>query len=216
MINIERTEIAPDCLKKEIDYNCGDVLEKLEADFLGKCYMCETDLFSTNIEHFKPHKDNKKLKFDWKNLFLAYDRCNNIKLTNEILDCTNPEFDVEKRLVYKSIFYVEQDIEIEVDTAYKNESLTKNTVVLLNKIYNGHTKIKTRDAKKIKEYFLEEMLQFQQLMLKYSKEKHNKLKVNEIEKNIKSELHKGSKLTAFKRQIIENYKNYHHLKQYFD
>ncbi len=83
-------------------------------------------------------------------------------------------------------------------------------------MYNGHTKIKTRDANNLKEYLLEEMLQFQQLMLRYSKEKHNKFKISEIEKHIEAELHKGSKLTGFKRQVIKTFKNYHELKQYFD
>ena len=59
------------------------------------------------------------------------------------------------------------------------------------------------------------MLQFQQLMLEYSKEKHNKFKTSEIENNIEAELHKGSKLTAFKRQIVKDFKNYHKFKQYF-
>ncbi len=60
------------------------------------------------------------------------------------------------------------------------------------------------------------MLQFRDLILKYNKERHNKLKTSENEKNIEAELHKGSKLTAFKRQIIKDFKNYHKLKQYFD
>ena len=62
MINIERKETAPDCLKKEIDYKCEDVLEKLENDFFGKCYICEKNLFSTNVEHFIAHKGDNTLK----------------------------------------------------------------------------------------------------------------------------------------------------------
>ncbi len=216
MINIERTETAPDCLKNKIDYKCDDVLDKLENDFFGKCYICETNLFSTNVEHFIAHKGNKKLKFDWRNLFLACFHCNNIKLTTDILDCTEPNSDIEEKIIYKSISDVNESIQIEANDSYSNDNLTKNTVTVLNKVYNGHTKIKTKDANKLKEYFLGEMLQFRDLILKYNKERHNKLKTSENEKNIEAELHKGSKLTAFKRQIIKDFKNYHKLKQYFD
>ncbi len=216
MVNINRIEPAPACLKQQIDYNCGDVLERLEKDFFGKCYICETNLFSTNIEHFIAHKGDKTLKFDWNNLFLACNHCNNIKLTTEILNCTDPKHNVEERIIYNPISYTEQDIEIKADNQFTTDVLTQNTVDVLNKVYNGHTKIKTRDAKKLKEFFLEEMMQFQKLMLDYHKEKNNKHKLAEIEKNIKTELHKGSKLTAFKRQIIKNFTNYHKLKQYFD
>jgi len=216
MVNIKRKEPAPVCLEKQIDYNCDDVLEKLEKVFFGKCYICETNLFSTNIEHFKAHQGNKSLKFDWNNLFLGCSHCNNIKLTNEILNCTESKQDVENQIIYNSISYEEQNIEIKVADKFYNDELTKNTVDLLNKVYNGHTKIKTKDAKKIKLFFLEEMMQFQSLMILYGKEKNNKLKITEIEKNIKAELHKGSKLTAFKRQIIKNFLNYKSLKQYFD
>jgi len=215
MVNLERKEAAPTCLQAQIDYKCGDVLEKLEKVFYGKCYICETAIFSTNVEHFKPHKGNKVLKFDWNNLFLACNHCNNIKLTTEILNCTDPNHDVEERIEYNSISFIEQPIEIKANNNY-NDKLTTDTVDLLNKVYNGHTKIKTRDAIKLKEKLLQEMIQFQQLMLNYSKEKNNKYKLAEIERNIKAEIHKGSELASFKRQIIKNYSNYHNLKIYFD
>jgi len=216
MVNLDRNEPAPICLQAKIDYKCGDVLEKLEKVFFGKCYICETDLFSKNVEHFCAHKGNTSLKFDWNNIFLACNHCNNIKLSTDILNCTNPKHDVEDRIVYNSISYIEQPIEIKANINFKKDKLTKNTVILLNKVFNGHTKIKSRDANTLKEYFIEEMLQFQKLMLDYNKERNNKYKLAAIEENIKAELHKGSKLTAFKRQIIKNYSNYHSLMEYFD
>ncbi len=215
MINITRKEKAPDCLKKQTNYNCEDVLEKLEKDFLGKCYICETNQFSTNVEHFKAHKGNKKLKFDWENLYLACNHCNNIKLTTDILDCTNPKQNVEEQIIYNSISEIKEKIKIKVNELYKNDKLTLQTVDILNKVYNGHTKIKEIDANNLKIYFLEEMLYFQGLMLKYNKEKFNEKKLSKIESKIEDELHKGSKLTAFKRQIIKKY-NYKKLQKYFD
>jgi len=215
MVNIERKEPAPTCLQTQTDYKCGDVLEKLEKVFFGKCYICETATFSTNVEHFKAHQGDIALKFDWNNLFLACNHCNNIKLTTEILNCTDPNHDVEERIEYNSISVIEQPIEIKANNNY-NDKLTKDTVDLLNKVYNGHTKIKTIDAKKLKMSLIKEMLQFQNLMLDYYEGKNNIHKLAEIERNIKVELHKGSKLTAFKRQIIKDFENYSPLKQYFD
>ncbi len=213
MINIVRSETAPDCLKKQQDYKCGDVIEKLEKDFLGKCYICETDLFSINVEHFKAHGGDKTLKFEWSNLFFACGHCNNIKLSTDILDCTNKQHNIGQNIKFTPIYLPVSKVEIE---AKKTDSLTLNTVKILNKVYNGHTDIKTKDAQKIKNFLIEEIINFQSLMLKHNKEKHNIVKIKEIENDIKSELHKGSKLTAFKRQIIKDNTSYKQFEQYFD
>lgn len=213
MINIIRKETAPDCLKKQTDYNCDDVLEKLKKDFFGKCYICETKLFSTNIEHFKAHKGDKKLKFEWTNLFLACSHCNSIKSTTEILNCTDPKHDVENWITYKPIQLSENKVEI---STKRTDKLSINTVKVLNKVYNGHTKIKKRDGMTIKEHLVEEMLSFHHLMLEYNKAKHNEKKFKNREMFIEEELHKGSKLTAFKRQVIKDNSKYHQFKKYFD
>ncbi len=213
MINITRKETAPDCLKKQTDYNCDDVLEKLETDFFGKCYICETNLFSTNIEHFKAHQNDKKLKFEWTNLFLACGHCNNIKSTTEILNCTVPKHDVENKITYKPLYLPANEVKI---STTESDELSLNTINILNKVYNGHTKIKKRDGLTLKEYLVEEMLSFHNLILNYSRAKHNKIKLSRMEICIKEELHKGSKLTAFKRQIIKDNTKYHQFKKYFD
>ncbi len=212
MVRIIRTEIAPQCLEDQIDYKWVDVIEKLEKDFHGKCYICETDQFSINVEHFIPHKGIPLLKFKWENLFFACNHCNNIKLATEILDCTNPNFDNDC-IQFTPIFFIESDIKI---TTVKTDNVTKNTVDLLNKVYNGHTTIKTKDAEKLKKYLVEEMLTFQNLMLKYSKKKHNEYERDKIEKKISYELSKRSKLTAFKRQVIKDIAGYSNFKQFFD
>ncbi len=203
MINIARTETAPDCLKKQQNYECENVLEKLKIDFFGKCYICETSLFSTNVEHFKAHRGDKKLKFEWTNLFLACGHCNNIKLSTDILNCTDSKHDVENWISYKPIFVPVGEVEI---SAKRKNKLTIDTVNILNKVYNGHTNIKTTDAQKIKDEIVKEMIVLQRLLLQYSKEKYNELEITDIEKDIRKKLHKGSKLTAFKRQVIKDNK----------
>jgi len=97
MINVIRSQPAPTCLsiekkKKNGDYKCAEVLKRLIIDFKNKCYICEQNEPTTiNIEHLKPHKGNKELKFDWNNLFLSCGHCNNVKSLKyeNIIDCTD-------------------------------------------------------------------------------------------------------------------------------
>jgi len=52
-------------------YNTDEVLEALKSIFGTKCYLCEyKDVRDYNVEHLKPHRKDKDLKFDWDNLFL--------------------------------------------------------------------------------------------------------------------------------------------------
>ena len=88
MVFFEKSQPAPDCLaleeaKANGDYKCADVLDRIKSDFKNKCYICEyKEPISINVEHFRPHKGAKNLKFDWNNLFWSCSHCNNIKLDN--------------------------------------------------------------------------------------------------------------------------------------
>jgi hypothetical protein len=231
MIHIKRYHEAPECLDKKQNYKCGEVVDLLEEEFMGKCYLCETDQFSVNVEHFIPHKRNKKLKFDWNNLFYACEHCNNLKGETQILDCTNPAHDVENRIYYNAAYFPWHRVHIEAadypehqkeapeealfgdeavrqaDEAYEEalQNLTGNTVELLNRIYNGSSVIKTKGAAKLKQYLIQEMIRFQDLLLKYERNKYNPHYQEQTEAEIAAELDRGSKLTAFKRQIIKDY-----------
>ena len=88
MLYFEKSQPAPDCLeqeklKKNGDYKCGDVLDRLKADFKNKCYICERSKpQSINVEHFRPHCGDRDLKFSWNNLFWACSHCNNTNALN--------------------------------------------------------------------------------------------------------------------------------------
>ena len=205
MINIQRKHKAPECLKEQKSYKCGDVVEKLEEDFHGKCYLCETDQFSVNVEHFTPHEGNKSLKFNWNNLFFGCEHCNNLKGNTIILDPTDPEVDVEAKLHYSSAFFPEHEVSI---TPRDTDDVTLRTADLLDKIYNGTTTIKTMGAAKLKQYLIREMIRFQTLLLNYEMNRFNDIKREQIAEDIKAELHESSKLTAFKRQIVKDTPKY--------
>jgi len=97
MVYFEKSNPAPECLEVEKakangDYKCDNVLEKIKIDFKNKCYICNyKEPVTINVEHFRPHKGDKNLKFQWENLFWSCGHCNNIKLDNyiDIIDCTN-------------------------------------------------------------------------------------------------------------------------------
>lgn len=275
MIHIKRYHDAPECLDNQLSYKCGEVVGLLEEEFLGKCYLCETDQFSINVEHFIPHGRRPEYKYNWHNLYYACDHCNSLKGQQHILDCTDPQHDVENRLVYRTAYFPWHEVRIEEnpeppenwpgkyntlpdeaaegpeiegesndhvnvqeqeglqDAAKEAEpgdeippatgadeelqELTGATVELLNRIFNGSTRIKTKGAAKLKHYLISEMIRFQDLILQYEKNKFNKPAREKIEADIAAELHRGSKLTAFKRQIIKDFPAFREqFLQYFD
>lgn len=94
MIKIERTPTPPASLSKRSSYKEADVLQQLNKDFHGKCYLCEiSKLQSIHVEHLRPHNNHqdKDREFDWHNLFLSCPHCNSVKkaskYTDMILDC---------------------------------------------------------------------------------------------------------------------------------
>lgn len=109
MIKIDKNSTAPASLALERDnangsYTCEDVIQQLNEDFYGKCYLCEIKpLQSIQVEHLIPHRGDKQLKFDWNNLFLSCPHCNSVKnknkFYNRILNCctTNPEDEIEQQ-----------------------------------------------------------------------------------------------------------------------
>lgn len=116
MVKIERTQTPPASLaiekKKEENgsrgsYNQEDVVDQLNKDFHGKCYLCEQDeLQAIHIEHLKPHHGGTylDLKYDWNNLFFSCSHCNSVKnrqqYESNILDCclTDPETMIHQAL----------------------------------------------------------------------------------------------------------------------
>lgn len=219
MVYFEKSQPAPDCLEKEKskangDYKCA--LKILYVDFKGKCYICEAKgLTSINVEHFKAHKGDKNLKFDWKNLFLACGHCNNIKLDNyePIIDCTNIDAKIESRLSYCFNPFPYEKVDI---TAMDTTIETQNTRDLLLAVYNGTTEMKTLEANNLRERLLDDIMDFQTVLKNWYKARTIEEKDYYLMK-VKAHLSTSSSFTAFKRGIIlknEQLKTF--FGQYFD
>jgi uncharacterized protein (TIGR02646 family) len=208
MINIIKSSPPPVCLdreKKKVNgsYRCGDVIKRLTHDFFNKCYLCECEApTSINVEHFRPHKGDKNLKFDWDNLFLACYHCNQTKgdRYNDILNCTKAEHDVVNWIKYEM---VDDSYKGEVKlTALEDKKIVVNTVQLLKAIYNGTTEEKQAESKNIRKILSKELARFQRYLLEYYKNVEDDRRGYYYEK-IKKHLKKSSAFTAFKRWIIK-------------
>jgi len=209
MLYFEKSQPTPECLaiekqKASGDYKCGSVLNRLKEDFKNKCYICEKlEPSSINVEHFKPHKENKDLKFSWENLFWSCSHCNNTKLANfdNILDCTNINDRVEERLKYFLKPFPREKIVIE---ALDDDESTLMTKALVEKVFNGETKLKTIESANIRDEILKEIRDFQTYLFEYFDPTYNEEDKAFFLRKIKSHLSQCSNFTSFKRWIIRD------------
>ncbi|MEK7432933.1 MAG: CDK5 domain-containing protein [Cyanobacteriota bacterium] len=209
MIFLPKSQPAPISLEKEKKkvsgkYNLNDVLERLNTDFKNKCYICETkEPTSINVEHFKPHKENIDLKFDWNNLFFCCGHCNNTKLAkpefDNILNCTESN-NVEIKIKYHINPYPKEKANF---LALENKDEINNTVKLLDQVYNGTTVLKLLESSNMRNNLLKEIIEFQNFLIKYADEEEFEEK-EKFKKAIIKHLKPSSSFTAFKRWIIRN------------
>jgi hypothetical protein len=161
LLFFEKSQPAPECLvheqtKASGDYKCGDVLARLQADSKNKCYICEAQPTSINVEHFRPHKGDRALMFDWNNLYWACVHCNNTKLAKytNILDCTNPDDRVEARLRYFCDSFPTEIVEVE---ALDDDPRTQATCELILAVLNGVTLLKRLESANLRSQILKEV-----------------------------------------------------------
>lgn len=213
MINIQKSQPAPKCLEKEKkkksgDYKCGEVLKRLQEDFHNKCYICENKgIVSINVEHFQSHQGDLDLKFDWNNLFFACSHCNNTKNTNRkfdnILNCTNEN---DKIIDWISFEVESFPKEKAVISGLRDDIRIKNTVELLEKVYNGHhTMTKQLEAANLRQRLLEEIKIFEDTIQQF---KNPPFKIEGYQTMLRSKiiehLKSNSPFTAFKIWIVKN------------
>lgn len=224
MVNVDRDLPAPSCLNREKekasgDYKCGEVLKYLTEIFHNKCYICQYKYPpSINVEHFRPHKGDKDLKFDWNNLFLACSHCNNTKLAkpefDNILDCTDKKDRVGEWIKYEMRPFPMEKVKI---TTEHNDQRVTNTAKLLDSIYNGHTPLKILESINMRKSLLRELLDFQNCLLGYfndeSEEDEKQSYLNKLKRHLKT----NSAFCAFKRWIVmDNPYYFNEFSEFFD
>lgn len=211
MINIERKTPPQDVIailekeksKASGNYNKKEIFNVLVEEFHNKCYICENkEPSSLNIEHFKPHRGDKDLKFKWENLFLSCAHCNNIKMDkyDNILDCTNLEHEVGNWIKYYTDAFPRTQVHI---TALKDEEIVNNTVELLRNVYNGTTHQKEVEGDNIVKKLKKELIEFQSNIWEYDEAVDEEDKAY-YKRKIKKQIHLSSGFVAFKRWIIKD------------
>ena len=194
MIKIERketekTEQAIADLQKANDnestYNIESVNRALREVFHGKCYICENKAATSyQIEHLVPHRGDKTLKYDWKNLFWSCAHCNNIKSDKyeSIIDCTERE-----------------DV--------------KNTIALLEAVYYGTTPQKKIEAQIIRKTLRQNLSNFKEYVREYQ-ETEDKEEKEDIGYLLKKELRDSAAFAAFKRWLIWDNEMFSEIEQF--
>lgn len=203
-----------ECIKPNGSYKKDDVLEQLYNDFENKCYICESQgIESLNIEHFAPHKNIFPIrKYNWSNLFWACSHCNQIKSSTEpLLNCTVLDALVDEKIKY----YIDDKLENNkiIIKALFNDLETKNTVKLLQDVYNGTTQQNKYQAREKRNRIYDELSDFTSFLSKYHRTENSKEKIK-LFKVIEDELSNESAFTAFKRWIVRDnsyfYKEFKH------
>lgn len=177
MIKIERketphTQEAMDDLQEACNtgrsYNTEHVNQALQEVFHGKCYICENkEATSYQIEHLIPHRGNKKLKYDWNNLFWVCAHCNNIKSDKyePILNCTTEP--VEHLIAFRKTGYFGTDEKLEFVPVKDDNAAIRNTILLLNDAYYGTTPQKKMEARIIRKTLRKDLSKFKEYVREY-------------------------------------------------
>ena len=209
MVKIERSYPAPKSLKLKKSYREKDVVERLEKDFFGKCYICGLDnLPDINVEHLIPHRESIEKKFDWDNLFLSCPHCNSVKNRKEyeekILDCckTDPE--------EKMVFDFDGGENINIFPKDENNEQAVKTSKLIYEVFNiRNTGIRERSSDFRFKALQKEMAIFFNVLEEYDKEKSIFSSMT-----LKEKLKRKSRFAAFKRNYIrKNIQKYQEFKE---
>ena len=141
MVKVKRSMPAPESLKIESRKHSGsykerDVIDRLERDFNGKCYICGIKPISDpQVEHLRPHKGGRypDRKFDWNNLFLVCPHCNNVKnqekYDDNVIDCCSK--DPEDMIVFT---YEKEGVH--AVAINQNDYEAVNTSALIEEVFN--------------------------------------------------------------------------------
>lgn len=223
MIKIERKETEKTkqaiadlqkASENESSYNIESVNQALKEIFHGKCYICENKaVTSYQIEHLVPHRGDKTLKYDWKNLFWSCAHCNNIKSDKyePILDCTKEP--VEKMIAFRKRGYFRTDEKLEFTSVEEEREDVKNTIALLEAAYYGTTPQKKIEAQIIRKTLRQNLSNFKEYVREYQ-ETEDKEEKEDIGYLLKKELRDSAAFAAFKRWLIWDNEMFSEIEQF--
>ena len=162
MIQLQKTTTAPASLATKNKYDGEDVKALLAKDHYDKCYICERQLTTDfQVEHLHSQEHYPDEKYNWDNLFFACSYCNGRKSAN-FDGIVNPTKEAIEEKIVQTLNYDKADFATD-DTS----EAIQQTIVLLNRIFNGKNAIRKVREEKFFEEFLSKMNNFEKAINDY-------------------------------------------------
>ena len=212
----EPAQLSLERMKASGTYRHPDIIAVIKKDFYNRCYLCEDNPQSINIEHLVPHRDNHELIFKWENLFWSCSHCNNIKLAkyDDILDCT-VQPDIEEILIYNFEPFPTEEVKIEIVPSYKEAIQANQTQALLLDVFNGTTTLKSIESNGLRKFITTELINLQGLLRDLDNENKSEEEIADIKLKLTTALSPKSLFASFKRSKVKSMPNLvAHLKIY--
>ena len=189
-------------------YRHSDIVTVIKKDFYNRCYLCEDNPQSINIEHLIPHRDDRVLIYKWENLFWSCSHCNNIKSAkyDDILDCTT-QADIEDILSYRFEPFPTEDVHIEIAPSYKDVYQAQQTQALLLDVFNGTTTLKSIESNGLRKFITSELIHLQGLLRDLDNENKSEEEIADIKLKLISALSPKSLFASFKRSKVKSMPN---------
>lgn len=134
MIRVRKTD-APEELETH-GYKHDKVRERIFSDQDEKCYLCERKMSTDNqVEHLVSQSNEKSLKNEWHNLYLACGYCNRHKSASFDHIAHPHNVNVEEEIVQK--INITKKIAEFTSSSTTSTKEINDTIELLKKLYNG-------------------------------------------------------------------------------
>jgi hypothetical protein len=151
------------------------------------------------------HRGNKDLKFDWNNLFFACPHCNGTKgakaIYDDILNCTNPMHPILDRIRFDAQGAPTSTVTVSCVEA-NPDAATRNTVTLLNAVYNGNTPAQRLQSANIRKKLQKELYDFTTELWDFYGLGRSEADRETSRNRIRQRLSPASPFTAFKVWMI--------------
>jgi hypothetical protein len=212
----EPAQLAVERNKANGTYRQAEIINAIKKDFYNRCYLCENNPQSINIEHLVPHRNDHDLIFRWENLFWSCGHCNNIKLAryDNILDCTTQD-NIEDIFVYRFDPFPTENVYIDITPPYIDDLQVQQTRDLLQEVFNGTTTLKSIESNGLRKLITTEIINMQKLLLELESDNKSEEEINYIKLKLASALSTKSLFASFKRSKIKSMPNLvAHLKEH--
>ena len=162
MIQLQKTTTAPASLANKKRYDGDDVKDLLAKDHYDKCYICERQRTTDfQIEHLHSQEHYPNERYNWENLFFVCSYCNGRK-SSSFDGIANPTKEAIEEKIVQTLNYDKADFA----TNDTSEAI-QQTIVLLNRIFNGKNSIRKVKEERFFEEFLSKMNNFEKAVNDY-------------------------------------------------